>query len=139
MSERWRRPVRAAVLFFVAVAGVGVARLASPADAAKLLGVTVGSTALAWACCAVGAVVLKRPPSIRAHIFISTASAAIATAVGGWLVARWLFDCDDEIPVLAAAFFLVVGAKGMLASLSLSTQLEQASASLAAVAKRMSP
>ena len=139
MSERWRRPARVAVLFLVAVGGVGVARLASPADAAKLLGVTFASAALAWTCCVAGAVVLKRPPSIRAHIFISTASAAIATAVGGWVLARWLFDWDDQIPVLAAAFFLVVGAKGMLASLSLSTQLEQASASLVAVGKRLSP
>jgi len=139
MSERWRRPARVAVLFLIAVAGVGMARLASPADTAKLLAVTTVCTALGWAACVVGAAWLKRPPSIRAHIFISTASAAVATATGGWVVARWLFEWEDEIPLVAAAFFLVVGAKGMLASLSLSKQLEQASSSLVAAAKRMSP
>ena len=139
MTEKRRRPARLVGLFIVAIALVGVGRLSSPADAAKLLAVTIGCTALAWACCVVGATWLNRRPSIRAHVFISTATAAIATATGGWLVARWLFDWEDEVPLLAAALFLVVGAKGMLAALSLSKQLEQASASLVAAAERMLP
>ncbi|MDP9072167.1 MAG: HAMP domain-containing histidine kinase [Actinomycetota bacterium] len=139
MSEQWRRPARVATAFVAALAVVGLTRLDSPADAAKLFAVTTACTALAWAACVFGAAWLKRAPSIRAHVFISTASAAIATATGGWLVARWLFDWEDEIPVLAAALFLVVGAKGMLASLSLSKQLEDASASLVTAANRMSP
>ena len=92
MSEKRRRPARVVGLFLVAVALVGVGRLGSPVDAATLLAVTAGCTALAWLGCVVGAAWLNRPPSIRAHIFISSASAAIATAVGGWLVARWIFD-----------------------------------------------
>lgn len=139
MNEKRRRPARLVGLFIVAIALVGVGRLSSPADAAKLLAVTIGCTALAWGCCVVGTTWLNRRPSIRAHVFISTATAAIATATGGWLVARWLFDWEDEVPLLAAALFLVVGAKGMLAALSLSKQLEQASASLIAAAQRMSP
>lgn len=139
MSEKRRRPARLVGLFIVAIALVGVGRLSTPADAVKLLAVTIGCTALAWGCCVVGATWLNRRPSIRAHVFISTATAAIATATGGWLVARWLFDWEDEVPLLAAALFLVVGAKGMLAALSLSKQLEQASASLVAAALRMSP
>ena len=139
MSEKRRRPARVVGLFLVAVALVGVGRLGSPVDAATLLAVTAGCTALAWLGCVVGAAWLNRPPSIRAHIFISSASAAIATAVGGWLVARWIFDWGEEIPLLAGAVFVVVGAKGMLAALSLSKQLEQASASLVAAATRMSP
>lgn len=139
MSEKRRRPARVIGLFIVAIGLVGVGRLSSPADAAKLLAITAGCTALAWGCCVLGAAWLNRRPSIRAHIFISTATAAVATATGGWLVARWLFDWDEQIPLLAAALFLVVGAKGMLAALSLSKQLEQASASLVAVANRMSP
>jgi signal transduction histidine kinase len=139
MNEKRRRPARVVGLFLVAIALVGVGRLSSPADAAKLLAVTAGCTALAWGCCVLGAAWFNRPPSIRAHIFISTATAAIATATGGWLVARWLFDWEEEIPLLAAVLFLVVGAKGMLAALSLSKQLEQASASLVAAVERMSP
>lgn len=138
MSERWRRPARVAVAFLASLAVVGLTRLDSPAGAAKLIGVTAASTALAWAGCVLGAAWLRRAPSIRAHIFISTASAAIATATGGWVVARWLFDWEDEIPVLAAVLFLVVGAKGMLASLSLSKQLEEASTSLVTAANRLS-
>lgn len=139
MSEKRRRPARVIGLFIVAVALVGAGRLSSPADAAKLLAVTAGCTALAWGCCVLGAAWLNRQPSIPAHIFISTTTAAIATATGGWLVARWLFDWEEEIPVLTAALFLVIGAKGMLAAVSLSKQLEQASASLVTAAKRMSP
>ncbi len=139
MSERWRRAARVGGAFFVALALVGAGRLDSFADTATFLAVTTACTAAAWAGCVLGASWLNRPPSIRAHIFISTASAAIATATGGWVVARWLFEWDDEIPVVAAGVFLVVGAKGMLASISLSRQLEKASASLVAAAERMSP
>ncbi len=139
MNERRRRPARVVGLFIAAIALVGVGRLSSPADAVTLLVVTAGGTALAWAGCVFGAAWLNRPPSIRSHIFISTASAAIATATGGWLLARWLFNWEEEIPLLAAALFLVIGAKGMLAGLSLSKQLEQVSASLVTAAKRLSP
>lgn len=139
MSEKGRRPARVVGLFIVAIGLVSVGRLDSATDAATLLFVTAACTALAWAMCVGGAAWLKRPPSIRAHIFISTASAAMATATGGWLVARWLFDWEDDIPLPAAVVFLVVGAKGMLAALSLSKQLEQAGGSLIAAAKRISP
>ena len=139
MSERGRRSARVPTAFVAALAVVGLTRLDSPADAAKLFAVTAACAAVAWGCCVLYAAWLRRAPSIRAHIFISTASSAIATATGGWLVARWLFDWEDEIPVLAAALFLVVGAKGMLASLSLSKQLEDAGAALVAAANRMSP
>lgn len=139
MSEERRRPARVVGLFLIAILLVGVGRLRSPADAATLFAVTAGCTALAWGLCVLDAAWLDRPPSIRAHIFISTASAAMATATGGWLVARWLFDWEEEIPLLAGALFLLIGAKGMLAALSLSRQLEEASASLVAAAKRMSP
>lgn len=139
MNERRRRPARVVGLLIAAIALVGAGRLSSPADAATLLVVTAGGTALAWACCVFSAAWLNRRPSIRSHIFISTASAAIATATGGWLLARWLFNWEEEIPLLAAALFLVIGAKGMLAGLSLSKQLEQVSASLVNAAKRMSP
>ena len=139
MSERWRRPARVAGLFIVALAVVSLAKVTSLTNTAKLIAVTIVCTALAWACVTTVTAWLKLSPSIRAHIFISTASAAIATATGGWLVARWLFDWEEEIPVLAAVFFLAVGAKGMLASLSLSKQLEQASTSLLDAAKRLSP
>ncbi len=139
MSEKGRRPARVVGLFIVAICLVGLGRLGSATDAATLLVVTAACTTLAWALCALGAAWLRRPPSIRAHIFISTASAAMATATGGWLVARWLFDWEEDIPLLAAVVFLVVGAKGMLAALSLSKQLEQASGSLIAAAKRISP
>ena len=139
MSEKWRRPARVAVALIIALGVVGLSELRSLTDAAKLLAVTVGATTLAWAGCLFGAWWFNRGPSIRAHIFISTASAAIATATGGWLVARWLFDWETEIPVAAAVVFLTIGAKGMLASLSLSRQLEQASRSLLAAGRRMSP
>jgi signal transduction histidine kinase len=139
MSEKRRRPARVVGLFIVAIGLVSLGRLRSPADTATLLAVTAGCTAVAWAMCVLGAAWLNRPPSIRAHIFISTASAAMATATGGWLVARWLFDWEEEIPLLAAVIFLVIGAKGMLAAVSLSKQLEQASGSLIAAAKQMSP
>jgi signal transduction histidine kinase len=139
MSEKRRRPARVVGLFIVAISLVGLGRLGSATDAATLLVVTAACTTLAWALCALGAAWLRRPPSIRAHIFISTASAAIATATGGWLVAGWLFDWEEDIPLLAAVVFLVVGAKGMLAALSLSKQLEEASGSLIAAAKRISP
>ena len=139
MSEKRRRPARVVGLFIVAIALVSAGSLHSPADAATLLAVTAVCTVVSWGLCVIGAAWLKRPPSIRAHIFISTASAAMATATGGWLVARWLLDWEDDIPLLAAAIFLVVGAKGMLAALSLSKQLEEASGSLITAAKRMSP
>lgn len=138
MNERWRRPARVVGALVVALSAVGLTQLGSLADAAKLVAVTMGCTAAAWAGCLAAAAWLRRAPSIRAHIFISTATAAIATATGGWLVARWLFDWDEEIPAVAALLFLSVGAKGMLASISLSRQLEEASRSLVAAVGRMS-
>lgn len=139
MSERGRRRARVVGLFLLALAVVGLARLGSLVDAAKLLTVATGGAALAWGISVLDTRWLKRPASIRAHIFISTASGAIATATGGWLIARWLFDWEEEIPVLAAVVFLGVGAKAMLASVSLSKQLEQATGSLVVAAKRLAP